>query len=37
MSSQAFYRTAGGRVREITVRGQLGLGNLELFDPVAQE
>jgi hypothetical protein len=37
ISSQAFHRTSGERVQEITAGMQFGLGNLELFDPVAQE
>jgi hypothetical protein len=37
MSSHAFHQTPGGRVREITVRVQFGVGNLEFFDPTTQE
>jgi hypothetical protein len=37
ISSQAFHRTPGGRVREITAGVQFGQGNLESFDPVTQE
>jgi hypothetical protein len=37
MSSQAFHRTPGGRVREITVGERFELDNLELFDPAARE
>jgi hypothetical protein len=37
ISSQAFHRTLGGRVREITARVHLRLRKLELFDPVAQD
>jgi hypothetical protein len=33
ISSQAFHRTTGGRIREITTEAQLVLENLELFDP----
>jgi hypothetical protein len=37
MSSQAFHRTLGGRVREITVRERFEPRNLKSFDPVAHE
>jgi hypothetical protein len=37
ISSQAFHRTAGGRVQETTAEEQFRLENLESFDPVAQE
>jgi hypothetical protein len=36
-SSRAFHRTPGGCVREITTGERLGLENLKLFDPGAQE
>jgi hypothetical protein len=35
--SQAFHRTPGGHVWEITVGVQFRLENLDLFDPAAQE
>jgi hypothetical protein len=37
MSSQAFHRTPGTRIRETTVGEQFESRNLELFDPVDQE
>jgi hypothetical protein len=37
ISSHAFHRTHGGRVREITAGIQFELGNIEFFDSVAQE
>jgi hypothetical protein len=37
MSSHVFQRTAGGRVREITVEKQFEPRNLESFDPVTRE
>jgi hypothetical protein len=37
ISSQAFHRAPGGRVRETTTGEQFGLENLELFNPAAQE
>jgi hypothetical protein len=37
ISSQAFHRTPGLRVREINVEVQFRLENLESFDPVTQE
>jgi hypothetical protein len=37
ISSQAFHRTSGGCVQEITTREQFESQNLKLFDPAAQE
>jgi hypothetical protein len=37
ISSQAFHRTPGGRVREITTRERFEPRNLEYFVPVTQE
>jgi hypothetical protein len=37
ISSQAFHRTPGGRVREITAGVPFELGILESFRPVTQE
>jgi hypothetical protein len=37
MPSEAFHRTSGGHVREITVRVQFEPLNLESFDPVTQD
>jgi hypothetical protein len=37
ISSQAFHRTPGGRVREITTGEQFKPRNLESFDPTTQE
>jgi hypothetical protein len=37
MSSNAFHRIPGGRVREITVGERFELRILEFFDPVTQE
>jgi hypothetical protein len=37
ISSQAFYRTPGGRVREITAGEQFEPRILKSFDPVTQE
>jgi ATP-dependent helicase YprA (DUF1998 family) len=37
MSSYAFHRTPGERIRETTAVEQFRLGNLELFKPAAQE
>jgi hypothetical protein len=37
ISSYAFHRTTGGRVRETPVGEHLELENLELFDAVAQD
>jgi hypothetical protein len=37
MSSQAFHRTTGGRVQEITVGEQFEPRIIESFDPVTQE
>jgi hypothetical protein len=37
ISSQAFHRTSGGRVREITVGEQFEPKILESFDPATQE
>jgi hypothetical protein len=37
ISSYAFHRTPGGRVREIIAGVQFKVENLELFDPAAQE
>jgi hypothetical protein len=37
MSSQAFHRTPGGRVREITVGERFEPRILKSFDPVTQE
>jgi hypothetical protein len=37
ISSQAFQRTTGGHVQEITAGEQLERENLKLFDPIAQE
>jgi hypothetical protein len=37
ISSQAFHRTPGGRVREITAGEQFKLRTLESFDSATQE
>jgi hypothetical protein len=37
MSTQAFHRTAGGRVRETTAGEQFEQRILESFDPMTQE
>jgi hypothetical protein len=37
MSSQAFYRTPGGRVQETTPKEQFEPRNLESFDPMTQK
>jgi hypothetical protein len=37
ISSQAFHRTFGGRVREITVEEQFKPRTLKSFDPATQE
>jgi hypothetical protein len=37
ISSQPFHRTLDDRIQKTTVEVQLRLGNLEFFDPTAEE
>jgi hypothetical protein len=37
MSSQTFHQTPGSRIWKTTAKEQFRLGNLDLFEPAAQE